>query len=91
MGFFSLLKSSKLPIASGFIVLIILIWVLGPRFGLSMNTRMFAIILILFIAILYLIISQMMANRKSALLEKSIKSQADEQIMSTKPDKREAI
>jgi type VI secretion system protein ImpL len=87
-----LVKKKGAAILVGFLLLIVLIWYGGGRYlRLQPNTRLLAIVVLLFIGILYLQIKQMQARRGAAKLEHSIKEQADEQKLGMRPEKREEI
>ncbi|MFC1851282.1 type VI secretion system membrane subunit TssM [candidate division CSSED10-310 bacterium] len=75
----------------GFIMLMVIIYVGGMWLDLPLNTRLLGIIIVIFLYILLLLNRSFQANRGAALLEKSIRSQADEQIMGVRPSKREEI
>jgi type VI secretion system protein ImpL len=85
------LKQKSLLAVLAFAVLICLILVAGSRFGLPLNTRLLIILIVVFLGIFFLLMRQLRANKESALIEKSIKSQADDQSVSLRPGKREEI
>jgi type VI secretion system protein ImpL len=74
-----------------FLLLIILAWMGGRWFGWPPNTRLVAILIIMFVGVLLLLFKSMRANRKAASLERSIKMQAEDQMRSTRPEKKEEI
>jgi type VI secretion system protein ImpL len=64
----------------------------GPYIGLrTLNTRLMVILIILAIGIIILLFKQMQANKGAAQIERSIKSQAEEQKLGIRPDKRREI
>ena len=72
-------------------MLVFVIFFLGAYLNIPLTTRLFAIIVFLFICLFGLVIKQKKANRGASLIEKSIKDQADEQKLSYRPDKRGEI
>ncbi len=86
-----ILKNKQFWVVIGIILIILLIYLGGSRFRLPLNTRLLVIIGIMGGGILYLFIKQARAKRGAALLEKSIKAQADEQKLSQRPDKKGEI
>jgi type VI secretion system protein ImpL len=81
------------PILTGiaFLLLIILVWMGGRWFGWPLNTRLLAVLIILFGGILLLLFKSMRANRDAASLERSIKMQAEDQKRSIRPEKKAEI
>lgn len=86
-----ILKSKRLLVVIGFILLICLILAVGAWLGLALNTRLIIILIILATGIIILLFKQMQANKGAALIEQSIKAQAEEQKLAIRPDKREEI
>jgi type VI secretion system protein ImpL len=86
-----LLKNKQFWIVIGIILIILLIYMGGSRFRLPLNTRLLIIIGIMGGGMLYLFIKEARAKRGAALLEKSIKAQADQQQLSQRPDKKGEI
>jgi type VI secretion system protein ImpL len=87
----ALLRRRRLIVAAGFILLILLIVVAGSWFGLSPTTRMFGVMLVLFLWVLLLMYERMQAYRGAARLEQSIKAQAEDQLLAIRPEKRKEI
>jgi len=86
-----ILKKRRLLPVIGFLLLIVLILAAGSWFKLSLEIRLLGVILVLLIGVLWLWLKQMRANRGAALLEHSIKAQAEAQQIGLKPEKREEI
>ena len=86
-----ILKNKQFWVVIGIILLILIIYLGGSRFRLPLNTRLLIIIGIMGGGMLYLLIKQARAKRGAALLEKSIKAQADQQQLSQRPDKKGEI
>ena len=89
--FMKLAKKKSAAIVVGLVLVIFLIMYGGRYFRMPLNTRLLVVVVLLFLAILYFQIKQMQAKRGSAKLEESIKSQADEQKLGTRPEKRGEI
>lgn len=90
--FVNLLKSQRLVVALGFLFLIALVWLVGNYlFELSATTCLIATLIIFIIWVVWLMLEMARANRGAALLEQSLRAQADEQLMSVRPEKREEI
>ena len=89
--FIKLLKNKNLMMVAGVILIIMVIFVYGARYRVPRNTRLLAVVILLFIVIIYLQIKQLQARRGAAKLEESIQAQADEQKVAMRPEKREEI
>lgn len=76
---------------SAFLVLLVLIWVMGGGRGWRVNTRLLAILIVVMVGVLLLLIKSIQAKRSAASLEQSIKSQAQDQMRSTRPEKKAEI
>ena len=76
------LKNTKVISAIGFLILIALIWLVGPYFGLeSEQERLTWIFVVMALWVLTLLIGQILALRAGRLLEKMLRRQADEAVM----------
>lgn len=86
------LRNSKVASASGFLILIALVWFVGPYAGLESRELRFAwIFAIMLLWILSLMIGRMLAERAGGILEKVLRRQADNAVMGASPDKRAEI
>ena len=86
-----LVRSKNVIVVLGLLLLFFLIFRGGRYLRLPLNTRLLIVVIVLFIGILYLLIKSMQARRGADKLERSIKSQADDQKMGMRPEKREEI
>lgn len=85
------LKGKQTLSVFGILLFVALLYFLGAYLHVPLTTRLFAIILFLFVCLFTLVIKQMKANRGASLIEKSIKDQADKQKLAFRPDKRGEI
>jgi len=76
----------------GFLILIVLIWYVGPFAGLSADKTRFALIFIVMLLWVFsLMIGRALANRAGGVLEKFLRRQADEAVMDASSDKRTEV
>ncbi|MGH7595615.1 MAG: type VI secretion system membrane subunit TssM, partial [bacterium] len=92
------LKSRRMMIAIGFILLIVLILVIGAlRIGesltplLTFTERILCVVLVVFLWILFFMYERMQEVRSAGLLEQSIQRQAEDQRRGVRPEKRAEI
>lgn len=82
----------RITAAVAVFLLISLIWFAGPRLGLNkIETRLVLIAGILFLWSLFLVIDRYHAERGAKQLEQSLQRQAQEQMISSRPDRKEEI
>jgi type VI secretion system protein ImpL len=86
-----LLKQKSIFAVIAFILLICLVLLGGSRYRLPLNSRLLIVLILIFMGTFFLLLKQLKANRGAAQLEQSIKSQADDQKMSLRPEKRAEI
>jgi type VI secretion system protein ImpL len=98
MGVFKkILKNRQFIVALGIVLLIVLIWLVGMiELGsapplLSVKTRLLLSIIVVVVWIGLLLIEQLRAQRGASQLEQSLKTQADEQLLGVRPEKRQQI
>jgi len=84
-------KNSKLYSAIGFLVLIALIWFVGPYFDLSSEDCLILIFGVMLLWVLTLLIGQLFATRAGRLIEKMLHRQADAAVMEASADRRTAV
>ena len=89
--FINFLRTQRLIIPISLLLLILLIWVVGSWFGLSADTRFILILVVIVIALVVIVLERARAARGAEQLEKSLKSQADDQVLGVRPEKREEI
>ncbi|NBC19239.1 MAG: type VI secretion system membrane subunit TssM, partial [Bacteroidetes bacterium] len=87
----SILRNRYFLIGLGLVLAIGLVLVLGAWFQWSWTIRLLAIIGVLIVAILGMVLSFVRANRSADQIEKSIRQQAEQQLVSTRPDRRAEI
>ena len=88
----ALLKRPRILIPIGVILLILLIWFAGPFVGLKrLEMRLILVIGILIAWILFQMFERIRADKGAKLLEKSLKKQAEDQLVNTRPDRKEDI
>ena len=87
-----LLKFPRLVMVTGVILLACLVWVGGPYLGIeSRGTRLVLVAGILFLWILFLLFDRYRSEKSAKLLESSLQSQAQDQMASARPDRREQV
>lgn len=86
------LRNGKFASALGFLILIALIWVVGPYVGLtSRDARYTWIFCVMMIWVVTLMAGRLLAERAGGVLEKVLRGQADDAVMGASPDKRAEI
>ena len=87
-----LLRNKKLTSAVGFAILIVLIWFVGPLFGLSsLEERLIAILGVMLVWVVALLVGRILTDRAGALLEKVLRRQTDEAVISATADQRRDV
>lgn len=84
-------KSRYFWIGFGFALLIVLTLILGAWLGWSMVTRLLIVIGLLVVCIAIVVVEFVRASRSAQQIEQSIKMQAEQQRMSSRPDKQGEI
>jgi type VI secretion system protein ImpL len=84
-------KSKYFWLTLGFLLLIGLVLGFGALFEWSITARLIGVIAVLATAVLVLAIGFIRAARSSNLIEQSIKAQAQQQLVNTRPDRRPEI
>ncbi|MDR1227892.1 MAG: type VI secretion system membrane subunit TssM [Azoarcus sp.] len=80
---------AKLAQAIGFLILCALIWFIGPFFGLvTFEQRLPWIAGVLLLWVLTLLVGQLIANRAGSLLERMLRRQADDAVVSASAARR---
>jgi type VI secretion system protein ImpL len=90
-GFTNILRTRQIVVTLGLLIAVLLIWFIGKSFDLSPDFRFILIFSLLLIALIAVGIRRVLAVRGAAQLEQSLKSQASEQVMGVRPEKREEI
>lgn len=86
------LRNAKVASAIGFLILIALIWWLGPWLGLkSVEARLGWIVAVMIVWVLALLIGQALARRAGGLLEGMLRRQADDAVINASADKRAEV
>ncbi|AXE35875.1 type VI secretion system membrane subunit TssM [Chromobacterium phragmitis] len=86
------LRNAKVASAIGFLILIALIWWLGPWLGLaSVEARLGWIVAVMIVWVLALLIGQALAKRAGGLLEGMLRRQADDAVINASADKRAEV
>ena len=89
--FLSVLRNRYFLATVGFLIAVGLILALGATFEWSWTIRLLAIIGVLLLTILLVVVSFLRANRSADRIERSIRQQAEQQLMSARPDRRSEI
>ncbi|NTV11246.1 MAG: type VI secretion system membrane subunit TssM, partial [Zoogloea sp.] len=86
------LRDAKLASALGFLILIALIWLLGPYVGLkSAETRLLWIFGVMLVWVGSLLIGRMLAERAGGLLEKVLRRHADDAVIGASAEQRRDV
>jgi type VI secretion system protein ImpL len=86
------LRNPKLASALGFLILILLIWFVGPFLGLkSAESRFGWIFVVMLLWVLTLMLGNLFTRRAGSLLEKVLRRSADDAVMGASPDKRAEV
>jgi type VI secretion system protein ImpL len=86
------LRNAKLASAFGFLILIALIWFVGPYIGLASRDARFAWIMgVMLVWVISLLVGRVLAERAGGVLEKFLRRQADEAVMGATPDRRAEV
>ena len=76
------LRNGKVLTAISFLLLIALIWFVGPFMGLETSvSRMVAIFVVMLVWVMTLMIGKLVADRAGSLLERMLRKQADDAVM----------
>lgn len=87
-----LLRNTKLASALGFAILIVLIWLIGPFVGLSsLEERLIAILVVMLIWVAALLVGRVLTDRAGGLLEKVLRRQTDDAVISATADQRRDV
>lgn len=85
------LKNRYFLIGFGFFLAVSLILVLGATYQWSWVVRLLGIIAVLIVCLLLVVLSFVRANRSADRIEQAIRQQAEQQLVSTRPDRRAEI
>ncbi|WP_231137371.1 hypothetical protein [Chromobacterium paludis] len=86
------LRNAKIASAIGFLILIALIWWVGPWLGLqSLESRLGWIVAVMMVWVVALLIGQALAKRAGGMLEGMLRRQADDAVINASADKRAEV
>lgn len=87
-----LLSNKKLASALGFVILIVLIWLIGPFIGLpSLEERLIAILAVMLTWVVALLVGRVLTDRAGGLLEKVLRRQTDDAVIGATADQRRDV
>lgn len=87
-----LLRNKMVASSLGFVILVILVWLVGPYLGLpSEQSRLYAIVVILLLWVVFLLLGRLFAERAGRLLDKMLRRQADEAVIGASADQRREV
>lgn len=87
-----LLRNAKLASALGFLILIALIWLVGPFVGLpSQEARLVWIVGVMLLWVLALLAGRLITDRAGGLLEKVLRRQTDEAVIGASAEQRRDV
>ncbi|RIX42007.1 MAG: type VI secretion system membrane subunit TssM [Rhodocyclales bacterium GT-UBC] len=87
-----LLRNPKLVSALGFLILIALIWSIGPFVGLSSSeSRLLWTVVVMLVWVLALLLGRLLSDRAGMLLEKVLRRQTDEAVIGASADQRRDV
>jgi type VI secretion system protein ImpL len=86
------LGNRKVATTLGFVIMIALVWLVGPYAGLaSAETRLLWIFCIMAIWVATLMIGHLLAQRAGALVEALLRRQADDAVLGARPEQRTEV
>ncbi|UTH76608.1 type VI secretion system membrane subunit TssM [Chromobacterium sp. IIBBL 290-4] len=86
------MRNAKIASAIGFLILIALIWWVGPWLGLqSLESRLGWIVAVMVVWVLALLVGQALTRRAGGLLEGMLRRQADDAVINASADKRAEV
>lgn len=86
------LRNTKIASATGFLILIALIWFVGPFVGLSSSEARFSCIFaVMLVWVFSLMVGRLLTEHAGKLLEKVLRREADEAVMAASSDKRAEV
>lgn len=86
-----ILKNTRLMIAIGFFLLILVVVVLGSLQEWSMMERVLSVLMVLVVWLMALMYQRMQEEKHARSLERSLGVQADRQIQGMRPEKRQEL
>lgn len=87
-----LLRNTKLASALGFLILIALIWFVGPLLGIpAQEVRLLLIVGVMLIWVLALLIGRVVSDRAGAVLEKVLRRQTDDAVIGASAEQRRDV
>ena len=87
-----LLRNTKLASALGFLILIALIWFVGPLVGLpDQEVRLLLIVGVMLVWVLALLVGRMVSDRAGAMLEKVLRRQTDDAVIGASAEQRRDV
>jgi type VI secretion system protein ImpL len=87
-----LLQNAKLASALGFLILIALIWFVGPLAGLrSQEARLLLIVGVMLLWVASLLVGRIVSNRAGNLLEKVLRRQTDDAVIGASSEQRRDV
>jgi len=76
----------------GFVILVSLVWLVGPYLGLpSEQSRLYLIVGILLLWVFLLLLGRVLAERAGRMLDKMLRRQADEAVIGASADQRREV
>jgi type VI secretion system protein ImpL len=86
------LKNAKVISAAGFVILMLLIWFLGPLWGLeSFDARMMWISIVIAVWMFTLLAAQLLSIRGARLFEKMFRGEADSAVVGAASERRAEV
>lgn len=87
-----LLRNARLASALGFLILIALIWLIGPFVGLaSSEARLLWTVVVMLVWVLALLVGRLVSDRAGGLLEKVLRRQTDEAVIGASAEQRRDV
>lgn len=87
-----LFGNKTLASSLGFVILVSLVWLAGPYLGLpSEQSRLYVIVGILLLWVLLLLLGRALSERAGRMLDKMLRRQADEAVISASADQRREV
>lgn len=86
------MRNGKVMSTIGFLILIVLIWFVGPFVGLhTVESRFAWIFCVMLLWVITLMVGRMLADRAGGVIEKFLRRQADDAVMGASAEKRAEV
>ncbi len=85
-------RNPKIASAIGFLILVAIIWFVGPAFGLkSVESRTAWLFVIMLLWVATLLVGKILADRAGSMLERVLRRQSDDAVLAASPNARSEV